>query len=106
MSNKIVVKGLSAVRWDKDAKVFVSWIPGLNLYSQGTTEAEAFKAAQSALMLFAERCHEKGILEKTLLKAGFREVSREEFTGDVSSATLKPFPFQTLAPVSSLSAAC
>ena len=98
------IHAFSAVRWDNDAKVFLSWIPGLNLYSQGMTESEAFDAADSALKLFVERCQEKGILEETLRKSGFRETAEEEFLSEASADTLKPFAFAKLTPLLSCAA--
>jgi predicted RNase H-like HicB family nuclease len=113
MPGTIVVEALSAVRWDEETGVYLGWVPGLNLYSQGTTEDEAFKAVESALALFGARCIEKGILEPILIEAGFRKVSVEApnmrlFTARVTRKVVDAAaaPFEQFTPlVSSLAAA-
>jgi predicted RNase H-like HicB family nuclease len=78
METTIIVEGLSAVRWDEDAKIYLSWAPGLNIYSQGATEESAFKALKGAVGLYVRRCDEKGILEEVMEKAGFKRVSLDD----------------------------
>jgi predicted RNase H-like HicB family nuclease len=109
MAHKITITTVSAVRWDEEAGVHLSWIPSLNIYSQGTTQDEAIQAIQGALTLFAKGCIEKGILDETLTGAGFRKVSAEEptmrqFTGGVSVKALKEL-FDQLTPLTSSLAA-
>ena len=73
----IVFKTLVAVRWDKEASVFVSFAPDFDLYSQGNTEDEAFRAISSALKMYLVDCYQKNILLDMLRKSGIESVQTD-----------------------------
>ena len=64
-----------ALRYDRDAGVFVSFCPTMNIYSQGRSEKEAIEALTSAVWLFISTCLEQGTLERTIKKVGFVQIS-------------------------------
>jgi predicted RNase H-like HicB family nuclease len=59
------------VRWDAQAQVFVSYAPALELYSQGPTEEEAFRAIESAMRLYLITAHGSNKLDDVLKRHGF-----------------------------------
>ena len=40
------------VRWDEAARIYVSYSPALDIFSQGTTEKEAIRALESAMRMY------------------------------------------------------
>jgi predicted RNase H-like HicB family nuclease len=97
-STQVFVQGLAAVRWDDDAKVYVSWTPGLDVYSQGTTQEEALKALDSAVSMFVRRCHEKGILDDTMLNAGYIRMSAHQPMGTAFNLSVRRSDFDQFFP--------
>jgi predicted RNase H-like HicB family nuclease len=71
MKIKVTVNLLGATRHDKETDLFVGFCPALNIYSQGTTEEEARKTLESAILLYVQTCFKKNILEDVLKEAGF-----------------------------------
>jgi predicted RNase H-like HicB family nuclease len=61
-----------AVRHDADSGVYVSFCPALRIYSQGTTESEAFEALKSAASLFVSACIKRNQLHSVLKDYGFQ----------------------------------
>jgi predicted RNase H-like HicB family nuclease len=59
------------VRWDEQARVFVTYAPALELYSQGPTEEEAFRAIESAMRLYLIAAHGTNKLDDVLKRGGF-----------------------------------
>ena len=59
------------IREDQETKCFVSYSPGLDIYSAGTTRMNAKNALQCAADLFIRICLERGILWKVLQNLGF-----------------------------------
>lgn len=74
---KLTASLKGAVRWDDQAKVFLSFCPALNIYSQGLSEDEAREALESTMRLYIETCIERGILEQILRRAGFNKSSEK-----------------------------
>jgi hypothetical protein len=86
MKIRIDYKLKAAVKFDDAAGVHVAWCPMLDIFSQGTDEAEATRALTSALSMYLKHCYRRGILESVLQGRGF-DVSDEpsvksEETGD------------------------
>jgi predicted RNase H-like HicB family nuclease len=64
------------IRRDKTVdRLFVSFCPALNVYSQGASEREAMRALQSAVFLFLTTCYERRMLGQFLQDRGFCAVS-------------------------------
>jgi predicted RNase H-like HicB family nuclease len=59
------------IKQDKEAGVFVSHCPALDVYSQGRNIDEAKEALRSALRLFIAASYEQETLEHTLKSHGF-----------------------------------
>ena len=63
----------AGLKYDKRAKVYVSYAPALEIYSQGKTKARAKQALESAVTLFLSVAYQKGVLGDTLKAAGFSQ---------------------------------
>lgn len=55
-----------SVRWDEPARMFVSYAPALDIYSQGPTQEEAIRAIESAMRLHLVTALEVDSLEQVL----------------------------------------
>jgi len=64
--NNFEVKTQTCIRYDSEARMYVSSCPEFGLVSQGPTEEEAERAIQSAINLFVISCYEHEILRSTL----------------------------------------
>ena len=58
-------------RQDNDAKVFVGYIPALNIFTQARTEDRLKPALTSAASQFILACHKRKLLDSVLAKLGF-----------------------------------
>ncbi len=63
----------AGLKYDKRAKVYVSYAPGLEIYSQGKSKARAKRALESAITLFLTVAYQKGVLGDMLKTAGFSQ---------------------------------
>lgn len=61
---------LAGIKYDEEAKVFVTYTPTFNLFSQGTTEERAKAALRDAVTSFLTVAHRKGILIACLEEQG------------------------------------
>jgi predicted RNase H-like HicB family nuclease len=78
MTLKITASVRAATRRDDEAGVYVAFCPTLKLYSQGTDEARARQAMESAIMLFMSTCIKIGVLNEALQERGFSDaISRD-----------------------------
>lgn len=72
------------VKYDKDARVFVSFLPAFKIYSQGPTEKLAIEAIQDALIGYLSVAHKKRILDDVLgkvkLESEEKILKKEHFT--------------------------
>ena len=76
MQLRLVAQLRGVIRRDKDANVFVSYCPALNIFSQGKSDDQAQQALGSAVGLFLHSCYERGQLDQALRDAGFSKSSR------------------------------
>ena len=67
------------IREDAETKCFVSYSPGLDIYSAGKTRMEAKDALRSAADLFIRICHERGILWHVLQSRGFGQLAQGQY---------------------------
>lgn len=70
-----------AIKWDDDAKVYVSYAPALGIYSQGISSKEAQEALKSAIQLYLQTAYNENIFDKKLKRFGFAVVSSPEGLG-------------------------
>ena len=82
------------VRWDEQARVFVSYAPALQLYSQGPSEEEAFRAIESAIRMYIVTAHEANKLSDTLNRLGFSLKRGGGFTAPSGIGPEAPGPNQ------------
>lgn len=68
------VKLKAGIKFDEEAKVFVSFAPALQLYSQGLTKTEAKRALQDAVESWLIVAYENEVLERALQQSGFKTV--------------------------------
>lgn len=61
----------AGIKYDKEAKVYITYTPALRLYSQGETMIQAKSAIEDAIQSFLIVAYEKGVLEKCLKNVGF-----------------------------------
>lgn len=59
------------IRKDDEANCFVSYCPGLNIYSAGRDRVTAKEALRCAVDLFIRLCYERQILWRVLKDRGF-----------------------------------
>jgi hypothetical protein len=64
----------AGIKFDDQAKVYVTWAPALQLYSQGRTKARARRAMLSALQMYLGIAYEKGVLDQVLRTTGLAPV--------------------------------
>lgn len=64
----------AGIKRDEEAKVWVTYVPALQLYSQGTTRARAKRAIHSAVSLFLTTAYEYGVWDKALRNVGLAPV--------------------------------
>ena len=57
--------------------LWVTGCPLLDLYSQGSTEEDAKKSLEEAILLWVENCVERGTLDQALRECGFHSVRPE-----------------------------
>lgn len=75
---------------------YVSWIPALDVYSQGDTKDQAFENGIEAVKLFFESCYRRGVLDQVLKDAGL-EPDREVIeVPDVDDGELVDVPLPLL----------
>lgn len=67
---KFEAKLKAGIKWDEEAKVFVTFAPALGLYSQGTTKLQAKTALNDAVNSFLEVAYEKNVLNALLHACG------------------------------------
>jgi hypothetical protein len=60
------------VRWDQAARVFVSYAPALDIYSQGPTEQDAVRAIEGAMRMYIVTALETNKLDRVLERLGAR----------------------------------
>lgn len=63
----------AGMKHDAEANVYVTWVPTLNIYSQGTTKVRATRALRSAIGMFLEVAHAKGALEEVFTMSGLEQ---------------------------------
>ncbi len=68
----------AGIKHDKDANVYVTYVPALKLYSQGETELQAKTALNDAVASFLLVAYENKLLEKCLHIVGFKNSEGEE----------------------------
>jgi hypothetical protein len=73
-------------RRDKDAGIYVGYIPTLRVYSQGRDDAELRKALTSAAEMFIVTCYGRGVLGRALQERGMTEASGAAAVAAASSA--------------------
>ncbi|MGQ0655262.1 MAG: type II toxin-antitoxin system HicB family antitoxin [Betaproteobacteria bacterium] len=66
----------------KKGKLFISWCPLLDVYSQGKTKKEALVNLNEAVRLFIESCLQRGTLEQVLRDSGFEQAEKQAATRD------------------------
>ena len=66
-----ITASLKAIIDRKEPKVYISYCPVLDLYSQGESHAEAKKNIIEATELFIESCLERNTLRQVLEECGF-----------------------------------
>ena len=63
------------IKFDKEAGVFVTWAPSLQVLSQGTSKTEAKRALADAIGLLLTTAYDRGILDPVLKGAGLQPAS-------------------------------
>lgn len=81
------------IKVKRKADVFVSCCPVLDLYSQGTTEAEARHNIAETIRLFLISCFERGTLEAVLKECGFVPSHKKEQAPKDHGYITVPVPF-------------
>ncbi|SRR6266540_2369921 len=71
----------AGMKWDPDAKVWVTYVPALQVYSQGTTKARAKRAVNGAVRLFLSVAYEHGAWDRALRSVGLLPVPPGEALG-------------------------
>ena len=74
---RFAAKLKAGIKFDSEAKVYLTYAPALQLYSQGETKIVAKTALSDAIQLFLVAAYEKGVLEQYLKQAGFRPDGRQ-----------------------------
>jgi predicted RNase H-like HicB family nuclease len=69
---QICCRFTAAIREDTKQHTFVSWCPELDLYSQGLTLEESFRALNETVSFWIRHCYERGILDDSLIKRGWQ----------------------------------
>ena len=59
-------------RRDEDAKVYVGYIPALNLFTQASSEERLPKALHSAALQYLTACHKRRLLDSVMERCGFK----------------------------------
>lgn len=72
---KFEAKLTAGIKYDDATKVFVTFAPALNLYSQGETELQAKHALRDAVQSFLHVAYKNNVLEKCLQLDGFTKES-------------------------------
>ena len=68
----ITFNAYGGIKFDKEAGVFVTWAPSLQVLSQGTSKTEAKRALTDAVGLLLTTAYDMDILETLLKGAGLR----------------------------------
>jgi hypothetical protein len=86
------------MRQDELTGLHVAFCPALELFAQGTTEAQAKDSMQSAISLYLVTCYERGVLDRHLRLRGAKPVpsgqESEPAAGDGASADLERYPIK------------
>lgn len=94
------------MRFDDDAKCFVSYCPLLKLYSAGQTQTAAMLALESAIGMFIRICFKRKILDDYLVQHAFASGGSTDGGEDITSPWCieltkfggKQFPLSVLLP--------
>ncbi len=73
----------AGIKWDKEAGVFVTWAPSLQLFSQGKSRTEAKRALTDAVGLLLTTAYDMDILETVLKGAGLQPASPSTSIADL-----------------------
>lgn len=83
MAHTMPIRLAASVKQDSETKMYISHIPALDLYSGAMTEAEAVRAAQSAVDLFFKTAAEKGTLFQVLVETGLLSTGEKQQSSEV-----------------------
>ena len=73
----------AGIKWDEQARVFVTWAPSLQVLSQGKSETEAKRALTDAVSLLLTTAYDIDILETVLKGAGLQPASPSTSIADL-----------------------
>ena len=65
----------AGIKWDEQARVYVTWAPSLQVLSQGKSKTEAKRALTDAVGLLLTTAYDMDILETVLKGAGLQPAS-------------------------------
>ncbi|HEV8641382.1 MAG TPA: hypothetical protein VGV13_09830 [Methylomirabilota bacterium] len=71
----------AGMKFDEQAKVWITYVPALQLYSQGSTKARAKRAIASAVRLFLTTAYEHGVWDKALRNVGLAPTGASQMPG-------------------------
>jgi hypothetical protein len=97
MNITIKAKLMAGIKYDADAKVYVTYVPALGIYSQGENIIQAKFALDDAVKSFFTIAHKKGVLH-TLLEKAKLSTKREYIT--VEEKILEKNNFEDIFPIS------
>lgn len=84
---KFEAKLTAGIKFDEGSKVFVTFAPALNLYSQGETELQAKHALRDAVQSFLSVAYKNKVLDRCLKLDGFKKDAEGENQGIFQEAT-------------------
>jgi len=70
------------IKRDSQVDAFVTYVPALKIYSQGTTLIQAKTATEDAIQSYLAVAYENGVLEKCLRAAGFTKIHPKDIQHD------------------------
>jgi|SRR5271167_4329609 len=65
-------------RFDEEVKVFVGYIPALQVYAQSETEAGLDQSVEASALRFIQACADRGTLGDVLREGSMKEASTKE----------------------------
>lgn len=83
---KLRVNLRASIRHDKDAQIYVSYCPELNLYSQGISVDSSKKALSSAIGLYLKTAIETQTLDRVLKEHNLTAIRQQDGTIDIVRA--------------------
>ena len=83
----------AGIKYDEDAKVYITYSPALGIYSQGENAIQAKLALEDAVESFFSVAYKKGVLERLLKNVEFS--SKDEFVS-VEEKILEKNHFQDI----------